>query len=72
MIYYLRRLIIHKFVRQTNDFNNKVSIVQKDVQDIKRHLENAHAEAIGKVQEATTKIISELAGKYNIDKYGCK
>ncbi len=55
------------FEQKVNDFNQKVSIVQKDVQDKKRHLENAHAEAIGKVQEATTKIISELAGKYNID-----
>lgn len=56
-----------EFERRVNDFNQKVNSLQKDMHDKKRHLEHAHAEAIGKVQEVTNKIINDLATKDNID-----
>lgn len=56
-----------EFERRVSDFNQKVNSLQKSMYEKKRHLEHAHAKAIGKVQEVTNKIINDLAVKHNID-----
>ncbi len=55
------------FEQEVNDFHKKVNIAQKEIQDRKVHLEQAHAEGIGKVQETIIKIINDLAEKHNLD-----
>ncbi len=55
------------FERQVNEFNAKVSEAKKAIQIRKTRLEQAHAEAMGKVHEMTITIISDLAEKYNLN-----
>ncbi|WP_375359818.1 OmpH family outer membrane protein [Candidatus Tisiphia endosymbiont of Nemotelus uliginosus] len=55
------------FEQEVNDFHKKVNIAQKEIQDRKIRLEQAHAEGIGKVQETIIKIINDLAEKHNLD-----
>ncbi|XVN41835.1 MAG: OmpH family outer membrane protein [Rickettsia endosymbiont of Argas persicus] len=56
-----------EFERKVNEFNAKVSEVRKEIQSKKAKLEQAHAEAMSKIHEATIAIISELAEKYNVN-----
>ncbi|MFU7500714.1 MAG: OmpH family outer membrane protein [Candidatus Tisiphia sp.] len=55
------------FEQEFSLFEKEINIAQKEIRDRKVRLEQAHAEGIGKVQEAITKIISALAEKYNLD-----
>lgn len=55
------------FEQEVNDFYKKVNIAQKELKDRKIHLEQAHAEGVGKVQKTIIKIINDLAEKYNLD-----
>ncbi|WPY00560.1 OmpH family outer membrane protein [Candidatus Trichorickettsia mobilis] len=55
------------FEKVVSDFNQKVSAAQKDMQNKKTRLEQAHAEAIRKVHDATITVISDLAKKYNFN-----
>lgn len=55
------------FEQEFSLFEDKINIAQKEIRDRKVRLEQSHAEGIGKVQEAITKIISALAEKYNLD-----
>ncbi|MCC8484096.1 MAG: OmpH family outer membrane protein [Rickettsia endosymbiont of Labidopullus appendiculatus] len=55
------------FEQEVDAFNKKVNIVQKEIQDRKVRLEQAHSEGLGKVHETTIKIINDLAEKYNLD-----
>lgn len=54
------------FEKEVSEFNKKVGEAQKEVQKKKAALEQAHAEAISKVHEATIEIIKNLAKKYNL------
>lgn len=50
-----------KFDVEVNEFYKKVSEAQHDMQQKKAKLEEAHADAIGVVHDATLKIVAELA-----------
>jgi Skp family chaperone for outer membrane proteins len=56
-----------EFEQEVNNFNKKVSLIQTEMQRRKVALEHAHAQAIGKVQETTINVISDVSTKYNID-----
>ncbi|MGX6960805.1 MAG: OmpH family outer membrane protein [Rickettsia endosymbiont of Pentastiridius leporinus] len=55
------------FERKVNEFNAKVSEVRKEIQSKKAKLEQAHAEAMSKIHEATIAIINKLAEKYELN-----
>lgn len=47
--------------QEIKNFNKKVSGTQRTMQERKNKLEQAHAEAINKIQEATMKIVYEIS-----------
>lgn len=57
-----------EFEKEVMKFNKQVTGAQKNIQDRKLRLEQAHAKAISKVNEVALKIISSLAseGKYSV------
>jgi Skp family chaperone for outer membrane proteins len=55
------------FEKEVNEFNKKVSEAQKYIQDRKTHLEQAHAEAVSALHNATIGIISDIAKKNNLN-----
>lgn len=52
---------------EVNNFNIKLSEAQKDLQNKKIKLEQAHAESIEKVHEETITIITELSKKHSFN-----
>lgn len=55
------------FEEKAKSFRKKVVDAQKDVQTKRTKLENAYTEALGKVRDATLKIISDLAKDKGFD-----
>ena len=55
------------FNMEVNSFNTKVSEAQKDIQNKKTRLEQAHSKAVGKVYETTIEIITNLSKKKNFN-----
>jgi outer membrane protein len=49
------------FEAKARDFRKKVTDVQRDVQNKKVMLDNAHAKALAEIQKAVTTIVAELA-----------
>ena len=55
------------FEKEVNEFNKKVSAAQKNIQDRKTRLEQAHAEAVSALHNVTIEIISTIAKKNNLN-----
>lgn len=55
------------FNKEVNLFNQRVNETQKEMQARKVKLEQAHAEAVGKVQESMNAIIKGLKNKYDFN-----
>ncbi len=55
------------FEKEANIFNQKVGEAQKEIQHRKNKIYNVEHKAIGKVDEATKDIITQLVKKYNIE-----
>jgi Skp family chaperone for outer membrane proteins len=55
------------FEKLVSEFNQKVSTAQKEVQQKKARLEQAHSEAIRKVHDVTVTIIGDLAKRDHFD-----
>ncbi len=56
-----------EFNQKVNEFNHKVSITQKEMQDKKSNLEIAYSLAMQEVHKVTISIISELSKKNNFN-----
>lgn len=55
------------FGKEVSEFNQKVSHAQKDMQNKKNRLDQAHSVAVGKVYEEITNIINALATANNFE-----